>query len=130
MIIKSQKMHNFVSALKFHNFTGLMQCGDASFAFCSILLESNVALPYTIITAYFENSSNHTIVFAEKTTFDPLNNIFIPNFKFAFDEVNISTEFVPISNQNKMHDHILEFFKNYYSLDKIIKINQFVVLKK
>ena len=58
------------------------------------------------------------------------NNIFIPNFKFAFDEVNISTEFVPISNQNKMHDHRLEFFKNYYSLDKIIKINQFVVLKK
>ena len=130
MIIESQKMHNFVSALKFHNFTGLMHCGDASFAFCSILLESNVALPYTIITAYFENSSNHTIVFAEKTTFDPLNNIFIPNFKFAFDEVNSSTEFVPISYQNKMHHHRLDFFKNYYSLDKITKINQFVVLKK
>lgn len=127
MIITSQRMHNFVSALRFHDFTGLMHCGDASFAFCSILLESKISLPYTVITAYFENSSSHTVVFAENTTFDPLSNIYMPNFKFAFDEVNSSTEFLPISYQNKMHDKRLDFFKSYYSLNKITKINQFEV---
>jgi len=129
MIVTSQKVHNFMTALKLHDFTGVMHCGDASWAFCSILCDSNIKLPYKIITAYFENSSNHTIVFAKNTTFDPLNNILIPNFKFAYDEVTSSTEFIPISNQNTMRDDRLEFFKNYYSLDKIIKINQYVVMK-
>ena len=127
MITKSQRMHNFVSALRFHDFTGLMHCGDASFAFFSILLESNIPLPYKLITVYFDKSSVHSVVFARNTTFDPLSNILIPNFKFGYDAISQDTEFVPISSQNKMHDKRLDFYKNYYALDKITKINQFIV---
>lgn len=111
------------------DFSGSAHCGDCSWMFIQVMLDLGITLPYTVITSIFKNDTSHTVVYGDKTTFDPINNFYISNFRFGFD--NYTGQLMkPITDELPIHrKKIVDFYHNYYSLDNITETRTFIITR-